>query len=160
MAAGDVDVAGEDYPTLLAEYEGLVVDREFAEESYRAALAALDGARANASRQSRYLATYVEPTYPETAEFPQRWDPVWPEHAFHVALLVDPCAGLLFCPRQPLGFGMIRFENLSKSFWIRGEQKIVIDNLNATLPTGKSLALFGRNGAGKSTLLNINCRGS
>ncbi|EAR49443.1 putative cell surface polysaccharide export ABC-2 transporter ATP-binding protein [Oceanicola granulosus HTCC2516] len=50
---------------------------------------------------------------------------------------------------------MIRFENLSKSFWIRGRKKVVIDNLNLELPTGKSLALLGRNGAGKSTLLSI-----
>jgi len=50
---------------------------------------------------------------------------------------------------------MIRFENLTKSFWLQGERKIVIDNLNLTLPTGKSLALLGRNGAGKSTLLEI-----
>ena len=50
---------------------------------------------------------------------------------------------------------MIRFENLTKSFWLKGEQKIVIDNLNLTLPTGRSLALLGRNGAGKSTLLKI-----
>ena len=32
---------------------------------------------------------------------------------------------------------------------------MVIDNLNLTLPTGRSLALLGRNGAGKSTLLQI-----
>ena len=38
---------------------------------------------------------------------------------------------------------MIRFENLTKSFWIRGEQKLVIDNLNLELPTGRSLALLG-----------------
>ena len=50
---------------------------------------------------------------------------------------------------------MIRFENLTKSFWLQGERKIVIDNLSLTLPTGKSLALLGRNGAGKSTLLEI-----
>ena len=50
---------------------------------------------------------------------------------------------------------MIRFENLSKSFWVRGEHKVVIDHLNTTLPTGASLALLGRNGAGKSTLLQI-----
>lgn len=50
---------------------------------------------------------------------------------------------------------MIRFENLSKSFWIRGQRKLVIDNLNMILPTGRSLALLGRNGAGKSTLLQM-----
>ncbi|OED45974.1 ABC transporter ATP-binding protein [Rhodobacteraceae bacterium (ex Bugula neritina AB1)] len=50
---------------------------------------------------------------------------------------------------------MIRFENLTKSFWLKGERKVVIDNLNLTLPDGKSLALLGRNGAGKSTLLQI-----
>ena len=50
---------------------------------------------------------------------------------------------------------MIRFENLTKSFWVRGQRKVVIDNLNMTLPTGKSLALLGRNGAGKSTLLQM-----
>ena len=50
---------------------------------------------------------------------------------------------------------MIRFENLTKSFRLRGERKVVIDNLNLTLPSGRSLALLGRNGAGKSTLLQI-----
>lgn len=50
---------------------------------------------------------------------------------------------------------MIRFENLTKSFQVRGQRKVVIDNLDATLPTGKSLALLGRNGAGKSTLMQI-----
>ncbi|MBC6438574.1 MAG: ABC transporter ATP-binding protein [Rhodobacteraceae bacterium] len=50
---------------------------------------------------------------------------------------------------------MIQFKNLSKSFWFRGQRRVVIDNIDMTLPTGKSLALLGRNGAGKSTLLNI-----
>lgn len=50
---------------------------------------------------------------------------------------------------------MIRFEGLTKSFMVRGERRVVIDNLNLTLPTGRSLALLGRNGAGKSTLLQI-----
>ncbi|PZX13492.1 capsular polysaccharide transport system permease protein [Palleronia aestuarii] len=63
---------GEDYPSLIAEYEGLSVDREFAEETYRAALAAVDLARAKAQRQSRYLATYIAPTAPEMAEYPRR----------------------------------------------------------------------------------------
>jgi capsular polysaccharide transport system permease protein len=63
---------GSDYPALIAEYEGLTVDSEFAEEGYRAARAALDLARANASRQSRYLATYIAPTLAETSEYPRR----------------------------------------------------------------------------------------
>ena len=50
---------------------------------------------------------------------------------------------------------MIRFENLTKSFHVRGTRKVVIDNLTLTLPTGRSLALLGRNGAGKSTLLQM-----
>jgi capsular polysaccharide transport system ATP-binding protein len=50
---------------------------------------------------------------------------------------------------------MIRFENITKSFWVRGYRKVVIDNLNIELPTGQSLALLGRNGAGKSTLMQI-----
>lgn len=63
---------GEDYPKLIAEFEGLTVDREYAEQTYRAALSALELARANADRQSRYLATYIQPTLPQTSEFPRR----------------------------------------------------------------------------------------
>ena len=72
FATGDVGRDGQDYPTLIARYEGLIVDREFAEGSYRAALTALDAARTNAARQSRYLAVYIRPTIPESAEFPRR----------------------------------------------------------------------------------------
>jgi capsular polysaccharide transport system ATP-binding protein len=50
---------------------------------------------------------------------------------------------------------MLRFENLTKSYWVQGSQKIVIDRLNIELPTGKSLGLLGRNGAGKSTLMQL-----
>ena len=50
---------------------------------------------------------------------------------------------------------MILFENLHKSFSVRGEQKVVIDHVNLQIPSGQSLALLGRNGAGKSTLLSI-----
>jgi capsular polysaccharide transport system permease protein len=67
-----VGAALDDYPSLIAEFEGLVVDREFAEETYRAALAALDAARAQAQRQSRYLATYVQPNLAEDSVSPAR----------------------------------------------------------------------------------------
>lgn len=50
---------------------------------------------------------------------------------------------------------MIRIENLTKTFRLKGENKVVINNLSITIPTGKSLALLGRNGAGKSTLLEM-----
>lgn len=68
----ETNIAGENYPALIAEFESLTVDLQFAEETYRASLAAVDVARANASRQTLYLAPYITPTLPQTAEFPQR----------------------------------------------------------------------------------------
>ena len=50
---------------------------------------------------------------------------------------------------------MIRFENISKGFWVRDRYRMVIEPLDLELPSGRSLALLGRNGAGKSTLLQI-----
>lgn len=69
----ETQIAGETYPALIAQFESLTVDLQFAEETYRAALAAVDVARANASRQSLYLAPYITPTLPQTAEYPQRF---------------------------------------------------------------------------------------
>lgn len=71
FATTEVSETGEDYPTLISEFEGLVVEREFAEQAYRAALAARDGAQSDAIRQSRYLAAYIEPTLAEDAEYPR-----------------------------------------------------------------------------------------
>ncbi len=51
---------------------------------------------------------------------------------------------------------MIRLENVTKSFhtgW--NSRKYVLDNVNATFPSGESVGLLGRNGAGKSTLMKI-----
>ena len=64
---------GEDYPKLISEFEGLTVDREYAEQAYRAALGALELARAKADRQSRYLAAYIQPTLPTSSEYPRRF---------------------------------------------------------------------------------------
>lgn len=60
------------YSALVTRYEGLTVEREFAERSYLSALGAFDSAKADAQRQSRYLAAYVEPTLAQTAEYPRR----------------------------------------------------------------------------------------
>lgn len=73
QGADDVGALAEDYPSLISEFERLTVDREYAEESYRAALTALDVARANAIRRSRYLATYIQPTLADSSEYPQRY---------------------------------------------------------------------------------------
>lgn len=73
QGADDVGALNEDYPSLLSEFERLSVDREYAEETYRAALTALDVARANAIRRSRYLATFIEPTRADSSEYPQRY---------------------------------------------------------------------------------------
>lgn len=69
----EAGTAGANYPELLAEFESLTVDLQFAEETYRAALAGVDVARANASRQTLYLAPYISPTLPQVAEYPQRF---------------------------------------------------------------------------------------
>jgi len=50
---------------------------------------------------------------------------------------------------------VIRFENISKGFWVNDTYRMVIAPLDLELPSGRSLALLGRNGAGKSTLLQI-----
>ena len=62
----------EAFATLVGEYERLAVDREFAEQTYTASLAAYDAAQAEARRQSRYLAAHVRPTLAEKSEYPER----------------------------------------------------------------------------------------
>lgn len=57
---------------VVGQYETLAVDRQFAETSYTTALASYELARAEAVRQSRYLAPYIRPTLAQEAEFPQR----------------------------------------------------------------------------------------
>ena len=68
----NVTVDDTDFPRLLAQYESLRVDQEFAEESYRATLTALEAARSNAERQQIYLATFVRPTLAQRADYPRR----------------------------------------------------------------------------------------
>lgn len=63
---------GNAFADLVGEYERLIVDREFSEQSYTAALAAFDAAAAESRRQSRYLAAHVQPTLAESAIYPAR----------------------------------------------------------------------------------------
>lgn len=62
----------QDYSTLVGEYEQLSVDVQYAQETYLAAQTMLDTAQAEAQRQSRYLATYAQPSLPQSARYPQR----------------------------------------------------------------------------------------
>ena len=64
------DDGDDSYAETIAGFERLTVDREFAEQAYAAALSAFDAARAEANRQSLYLAAYIEPTRAQRSEFP------------------------------------------------------------------------------------------
>lgn len=72
LGLGDEAGSGAAFADLVGEYEGLIVDREFAEAAYTTALAAHDAALAEVRRQSRYLAAHVTPTLAERAEYPRR----------------------------------------------------------------------------------------
>lgn len=72
FGVGGQGPGGEDYATMVAEFERLTVEREFAEQTYRGALAGYDAALADAQRQSRYLAAHIRPTRAERAMYPER----------------------------------------------------------------------------------------
>ncbi|MEM9197226.1 MAG: sugar transporter [Pseudomonadota bacterium] len=66
------DVQGRALSEILAEYEEILVDIEFAVGSYMSTLAELDAARTDARRLARYLSVHITPTLAETAAYPQR----------------------------------------------------------------------------------------
>lgn len=72
LGVGSAGENGTAFADLLGDYERLVVDREFAENSYVSALANYDAALAEARRKTRYLAAYMQPTEAETPEYPKR----------------------------------------------------------------------------------------
>lgn len=61
---------GADYATVIDEYERLNADVTFSAETYAAARTALETARAEARRQTRYLAQHIQPTLAERATAP------------------------------------------------------------------------------------------
>lgn len=50
---------------------------------------------------------------------------------------------------------MIEFQNVWKSFTLKGTRKQILTGLNLTLPKSRNIAIIGRNGAGKSTFLKM-----
>lgn len=72
LGIGESGGSGQAFANLVGEYEGLIVDREFAEQAYTAALAAHDAALAEVRKQSRYLAAHIKPTLAEKSEHPKR----------------------------------------------------------------------------------------
>lgn len=72
FGVGGQGPGGVQFATIIADFERLTVDREFAEAAYAASLSARDASVAEANRQSRYLATYIKPTLAEKSEHPQR----------------------------------------------------------------------------------------
>ncbi|MBE3639006.1 hypothetical protein [Mangrovicoccus algicola] len=63
---------GSDQAPAVGRYEELLVDRQFAEQAYTAALGAHDAAIAEARRKSRYLAVHIKPTLAASSVYPQR----------------------------------------------------------------------------------------
>ena len=63
---------GRPLSDIIGEYEELLVDMEFSQNAYTAALAAEEQARIEANRRSRYLAVHIPPTLAEESVYPQR----------------------------------------------------------------------------------------
>jgi len=71
-SASESRPGGLNFSSLAAEFERLTVDLQYAQQTYLAAQAGLDGAIAEAARQSRYLAPYTQPSLPQSARYPDR----------------------------------------------------------------------------------------
>lgn len=63
----------ENYSKTMLEFESLSIDLEYAQQAYLAAMTSYDSAVIESQRQSRYLATYIDPTLAERAEYPKNW---------------------------------------------------------------------------------------
>ncbi len=50
---------------------------------------------------------------------------------------------------------LIRFENVTKQFQEGERQRVVLNDLTASIDAGEFVAMVGRSGSGKSTLLNL-----
>ena len=50
---------------------------------------------------------------------------------------------------------MLKFENVSKSFWTGTQRKVILDRASFTVEEGQSLGILAANGTGKTTLINM-----
>ncbi len=50
---------------------------------------------------------------------------------------------------------MLKFENVSKSFWTGKQHKVILDHASFTVEIGQSLGILAANGTGKTTLINM-----
>jgi capsular polysaccharide transport system permease protein len=57
---------------LIANFQDLETEQQFAEKAYTAAMASLERARAEADRQSRYVVVAVNPRLPQSPLYPER----------------------------------------------------------------------------------------
>lgn len=64
--------AGAALSELLATYETLEVEKNFAQKAYESSLSFLEKARIEADRQQRYLAVYSNPALSEEPQYPRR----------------------------------------------------------------------------------------
>lgn len=60
------------FSSVIDQYTKLQLDLELAGQSYSLALSGVEAARSKSQQDTRYLATFVEPTTPETATRPRR----------------------------------------------------------------------------------------
>jgi capsular polysaccharide transport system permease protein len=69
--AGGAD-SHENTAEALAAYEGLLIEQNFAQQSYASAMVSLETARMDADRQQRYLGVFARPFVPNEPAYPVR----------------------------------------------------------------------------------------
>ncbi len=64
--------SGAALSAVIAEYEQLDLERQFAQTMLTSTMAALDTSRASAASQHLYITPYVRPSLPESSVYPRR----------------------------------------------------------------------------------------
>ena len=72
VAAGKERAGGASLSAVIAEYEQLDLERQFAQALVTSAMQALEQARAMAASQRLYITPYVRPSLPESSTYPRR----------------------------------------------------------------------------------------